>query len=58
MADRIVVFEGGRIVEQAAHAALLAADGRYARMFRLQAQGYEVEPAAPSQAEPGPAPVQ
>ncbi len=58
MADRIVVFEGGRIVEQGAHAALLAADGRYARMFRLQAQGYEVEPAAPSQAEPGPAPVQ
>lgn len=40
MADRIVVFEGGRIVEQGTHADLLATDGRYARMFKLQAAGY------------------
>ncbi len=40
MADRIVVFEGGRVVEAGTHAALLAADGTYARMFRLQAEGY------------------
>ncbi len=40
MADRIVVIEHGRIVEEGTHAALLAAGGRYARMFTLQAEGY------------------
>jgi ATP-binding cassette, subfamily B, bacterial len=40
MADRILVLEHGRIVEQGAHADLLAAGGRYARLFTLQAQGY------------------
>lgn len=53
MADRIVVFEGGRVVEEGTHAALLTADGAYARMFKLQAAGYadvgaEAEPAAAS----------
>jgi len=40
MADHIVVLEGGQIVEQGSHDALIAADGRYARLFKLQAQGY------------------
>ncbi len=40
MADRIVVLEGGRIVEQGSHEELLAKKGRYATLFELQAQGY------------------
>ncbi|MEV6234022.1 ABC transporter ATP-binding protein [Saccharopolyspora shandongensis] len=33
-ADRIVVIDGGRIVEQGSHAGLLADDGHYARLWR------------------------
>jgi len=40
MADRIVVFEDGAIAELGTHSELLAMDGRYAKMFRLQAAGY------------------
>lgn len=36
-ADRIVVIEQGRPTEAGDHDSLLAADGRYAEMFRLQA---------------------
>jgi ATP-binding cassette, subfamily B, bacterial len=40
VADRIVVLQGGRIVEEGDHATLEAADGLYAELFRLQAEGY------------------
>lgn len=40
MADRIVVLDGGRVIEEGTHAALMAAEGRYAGLFRLQAEGY------------------
>ena len=41
-ADRVVVVDGGRIVEQGHHAELLARGGRYAEMWRA----FEVEPQA------------
>jgi ATP-binding cassette subfamily B protein len=40
MADSIVVLERGRVVESGSHDALVAAGGRYARLFALQAAGY------------------
>ena len=40
MADRIAVIHEGRIAELGSHDALMSQDGRYARLFRLQAEGY------------------
>jgi ATP-binding cassette subfamily B protein len=40
MADQIVVIQGGRILEQGNHDALMALDGHYAHLFALQARGY------------------
>jgi ATP-binding cassette, subfamily B, bacterial len=39
-ADRIVVLENGRILEDGTHESLLDSGGRYAEMFRLQAQRF------------------
>ena len=39
-ADQIVVMDAGRIVERGDHQTLMAAQGSYARLFELQAQGY------------------
>ena len=41
IADHIIVLEKGAIVEEGSHAQLLERDGQYARLFRLQAQGYQ-----------------
>jgi ATP-binding cassette subfamily B protein len=40
MADRILVLEHGRLLEEGSHEALLAREGRYAELFALQASGY------------------
>lgn len=38
--DKIYMLEDGRVIEQGNHDALLAQDGKYAEMFRLQAEKY------------------
>jgi ATP-binding cassette subfamily B protein len=40
-ADQIIVIHDGEIVERGDHDSLLAANGQYASLFRLQAKGYQ-----------------
>ncbi|MBW5481277.1 ABC transporter ATP-binding protein [Streptomyces bambusae] len=40
-ADRIYVLDAGRVVERGSHEVLMARNGTYARLFRLQAQAYQ-----------------
>jgi ATP-binding cassette subfamily B protein len=40
-ADRIYVMEGGRVIEEGGHEALLSLGGRYAHLYALQARLYE-----------------
>ncbi len=47
-ADRIIVLDGGKIVEEGSHAALLAADGQYARLWRYGTSSHEVGHLAPA----------
>lgn len=41
-ADRIVVVDGGQIVEDGTHTQLVAADGEYARLFAKQAMRFDL----------------
>ena len=41
MADRIAVLDDGRVTELGTHEELLAAGGRYARMFTVQASRFD-----------------
>lgn len=40
-ADRILVLEGGKIIEEGDHKKLMKKDGLYAELFNIQAQGYK-----------------
>ena len=40
-ADQIIVIHNGRIQERGSHESLMAEDGQYADLFRLQAKGYQ-----------------
>lgn len=45
MADRIYMFESGRIIESGSHDELMASGGKYARMYITQAKKYESDKA-------------
>ena len=42
MADRIYMLEQGRIIEQGSHRELMGLNGKYAQMFRMQAEKYSM----------------
>jgi ATP-binding cassette subfamily B protein len=51
-AHEIVVLDQGRVVERGPHAQLLAANGRYAQMWRLQQQASEQQAGEKAQGKP------
>ena len=50
-ADRILFLDHGRLVEQGTHEQLMRLNGRYARLFRLQASAYTGEQILPEDDE-------
>jgi len=43
LADRVILLENGQIMEEGTHNELMQKNGRYAEMFRIQAQNYVTE---------------
>ena len=41
VADKIYMFDTGRLIEEGSHTELLERGGTYAEMFRVQAQNYK-----------------
>ena len=41
IADKIYMFDAGRLIEEGSHDELLEKDGKYAEMFRLQSEKYQ-----------------
>ncbi len=46
MADRILMFADGKLIESGSHDELMAKNGRYAEMFKLQAEKYRTPASA------------
>ncbi len=40
MADKIILIDKGKIVENGSHHELLRKRGKYAQLFKMQAEGY------------------
>src|SRR4029079_16329796 len=49
-ADRVYVLDEGRLIESGTHAELVAAGGRYAEMYALQAEAYQDRPSTANRA--------
>jgi ATP-binding cassette subfamily B protein len=41
MADLIVVLDGSQVIESGTHEQLMARQGRYAELYRIQARSYQ-----------------